>query len=417
MPRLFDVRLHDESVGILREADTGFVEFRFHEGYLRAKGAPVLGQKFIDAPGKAYVGRERELPPFFANLVPEGELRPFLEHRLPITAGDDLTLIEAVGRDLPGAVTIVRDPDHLDRTDVVAVTSVGPHEPTATEEEFGFSLAGVQLKFSVVRAEDKIALPVRGNHGDSIVKLESSRFPGLVENEYSVLEWARRAGFVVPTCELVCTTALQGSLMKYADPEVFALIVRRYDRDGTTRVHQEDFAQMLNVRPRNKYGNFTYEALTSLVTTIVGTDGETGADEFIRRLVFIIACGNADAHLKNWSLVYPDRINPRLAPLYDQVATVAWPEVEKTLALKLAGVRNFADLTSDAFARLAIKARLDPTRVTALVDRTLHALETAWRATVAADSWKMRPTHTDALREHWRRTPILANSPFGLHCS
>jgi hypothetical protein len=221
MARLFEVRLHEQPIGRLREADTGYVEFRFNDAYLRGKPPrPVLGQHFIDAPEKPQVGKQRE------------ELR--------------------------------------------------------------FSLAGVRLKFSVVRAADKIAFPVTGERGDWIAKLDSHRFPGLVDNEYSVLEWARLAGFDVPACDLLPTTALRGSLMKYAEPNVSALAIRRYDRVDGIRVHQEDFAQVLNVRPQNKYANVTYEALASLVIGVVGEDGETGADEFLRRLVFVVASGNSD---------------------------------------------------------------------------------------------------------------------------
>ena len=49
-------------------------------------------------------------------------------------------------------------------------------------------------------------------------------------------------------------------------------------------------------------------------------DGE----EFIRRLVFNILIGNADMHLKNWSLIYPDRCRAALAPADDFVSTIAY---------------------------------------------------------------------------------------------
>ena len=43
--------------------------------------------------------------------------------------------------------------------------------------------------------------------------------------------------------------------------------------------------------------------------------------ECVRRTVFNILCGNDDAHLKNWSLVYRDRRNAVLSPAYDLVCT------------------------------------------------------------------------------------------------
>ena len=44
--------------------------------------------------------------------------------------------------------------------------------------------------------------------------------------------------------------------------------------------------------------------------------------EFIRRLVVNILIGNADAHLKNWSVIYGDRVTPQLSPAYDLVSTI-----------------------------------------------------------------------------------------------
>jgi serine/threonine-protein kinase HipA len=44
----------------------------------------------------------------------------------------------------------------------------------------------------------------------------------------------------------------------------------------------------------------------------------------MRRLAFMVLSGNADAHLKNWSLLYPDGVRPRLAPVYDLVSTVMY---------------------------------------------------------------------------------------------
>jgi hypothetical protein len=52
MARLFDVLLHGQLVGELRETGNGYTEFRLVDAYRRLPPSrPVLGQKFIDAPG------------------------------------------------------------------------------------------------------------------------------------------------------------------------------------------------------------------------------------------------------------------------------------------------------------------------------------------------------------------------------
>lgn len=84
-----------------------------------------------------------------------------------------------------------------------------------------------------------------------------------------------------------------------------------------------------------------------------------GADnaEFVRRLVFNTLIGNADMHMKNWSLIYPDGIKPRLAPAYDFVSTIPYiPDHES--ALKVSRSKAFADFTLDEIAHMASKASM-----------------------------------------------------------
>ena len=99
-----------------------------------------------------------------------------------------------------------------------------------------------------------------------------------------------------------------------------------------------------------------------------------------RCLVFNVLIGNADAHLKNWSLIYPDARTPKLAPAYDLVGTIPYIPGDR-LALSLGGTKEFAAVDLDRFRRFADKAGL-PVR---LVLQT--ARETAARV---RDLW---PTH------------------------
>jgi len=62
---------------------------------------------------------------------------------------------------------------------------------------------------------------------------------------------------------------------------------------------------------------------------------------FIRMLVFHYLVGNADAHGKNYALLYRGR-NPDLAPLYDVVCTAAYPRLAKKMAMAIGG-RSVAD--------------------------------------------------------------------------
>ena len=70
-------------------------------------------------------------------------------------------------------------------------------------------------------------------------------------------------------------------------------------------------------------------------------------------------CGNDDAHLKNWSLVYPDRRNGVLSPAYDLVCTAVYFDRPQDMALKLSGKEISADICLDDFRRIADMCRVE----------------------------------------------------------
>jgi serine/threonine-protein kinase HipA len=415
MTTTVEVLLHERVIGSIVQDERGQWAFRFTEAYRRSPDRATLGQKFEDNLSGEYRGKKGSLPPFFANLIPEpgGELRPILEEHLSIAEGDDIALLERLGRDLPGAVE-VRATSALPEGKLSGlVDAVEPTEPIDADAEWmRFSLAGIQLKFSVIMAEDRITLPAHGRLGDWLVKFPSQRYPGLCENEYAMMRWAQIAGFDVPQTVLRPASALVGTLGDYAVPGSFVLAVHRFDRDPSGhKLHQEDLAQVVNLLPERKYDHYSYEDLVRIVAAIAGDDA---GSEMIERLTFMIASGNGDAHLKNWSLIYPDRVRAALSPLYDQVATVAWPrQVARTLALKLGGVKAMSQIESDTLATFAARIGWDDERVSTIVEKTLLRLKDAWVECERSDDWPLPPDHAAALRQHWATTPLLRSSPLG----
>jgi serine/threonine-protein kinase HipA len=403
------IGLNGTIVGYLTQTKEGQITFRFTDSYLSMPNRPVLSQSFEDDLTRTYSGSKRSLPPFFANLIPElGPLRELIESNLGVSADDDLALLEAVGRDLPGAVEIIRvDDGDLPIQDSLETTNnyVETLEDNLHTEESGlrFSLAGVQLKFSVLRNPDRITLPGRNQDGDWIVKLGSTRFPFVVENEYAIMQWAKAAGFDVPECYLQDAKTVSIALKEHADFGDTVFVIRRYDRSLRHRIHQEDFAQVTGLRPALKYDHIKYEQCGGLVKQLIGDDAYY---EFIRRLTFAIASGNADAHLKNWSLLYLDGSQPSLAPMYDQVCTIAWEEIKSELALKLAGTKNWFELNFlTRFELLAKRAGADPNRTVETVQETLSQLVYVWNTSNTPDL--LPPDHARRLQEFWGRVPLL----------
>jgi serine/threonine-protein kinase HipA len=406
LSRRFEVRLGAVPVGELSELPDGGSEFRFYDSYRALDRRPVLGQKFEDDLEKTYRSRKAQrLPDFFANLIPEGRLRRFIEEEAGLEEGDDLGVLAYVGRDLPGAV-VLADLGSQALPASIEAEPAPTDAPDPLAEAFRFSLAGVQLKFSMLREDEKLSLPASDRAGEWIVKFPSPTFSHLPENEYSMLAWAAAAGLAVPEAHLHPVEHLSGVVQDLGEPGSSILALRRYDRraDGQ-RIHQEDFAQAVGLPPTRKYAQLTYEMLAVLLRNFIDEDA---VDEFVRRLSFVIAAGNNDAHLKNWSLVYPNGIQARWSPLYDQVSTVAWTRPKRELALKLAGVKEFARIDRTAFERFAGRAAADQSRVLEEVDATLERLRSVWRE-IESDL-PLSAEHRQALREHWRRVPLLRDA-------
>ena len=119
-------------------------------------------------------------------------------------------------------------------------------------------------------------------------------------------------------------------------------------------MHIEDFAQVFGAYPDEKYEKASYRNLAR----VIGAEAtHADVEEFISRLVFNILIGNADMHLKNWSLIYPDRRRAALAPAYDFVSTIAYIP-DDNAALKFTRTKRFDELTVEELSRLADKALL-----------------------------------------------------------
>jgi len=112
-----------------------------------------------------------------------------------------------------------------------------------------------------------------------------------------------------------------------------------------------------------------------------------GIAELVRRLVFNTLIGNADMHLKNWSLIYRDQRQPALAPGYDFVSTIAYLSDEE-MALKLGKTKKMTDLTVDQLKYFAGKAALPETLVVGSAQETIEAFKTFWEDEKKNSSYK-----------------------------
>jgi serine/threonine-protein kinase HipA len=270
------------------------------------------------------------------------------------------------------------------------------------QERLRFSLAGVQLKFSMLRRDRGMTLPAGGRGGDWIVKLPDNRYDRVPENEFSMMTWAHAAGIQVPDIHLVRVADIEGLPEGLSLREDLAFAIRRFDRPSPgQRVHMEDLAQVLGLYSDEKYRKYNYETIAKVILNVASREA---LHEFLRRLVFIVAIGNGDAHHKNWSLLYPDGIHATLSPAYDFVSTLQYIPGD-TLALNLARSKRFEDVSLAAFERLARKLGLGSEDVLPVVRAAVEATLQSWRE--LRGQLPLPEEFKQRIESHWKRVPLL----------
>ena len=374
------VHLHGQRIGIINRLAGDTHIFAFEQDYIDDPNRPTLSLSYKSRTGGLVTTVRpvsRRLPPFFSNLLPEGHLRDYLAQKAGVKKEREFYLMAVLGADLAGAVTVQpmegreseHDHDH-DRQQ--------HHEDEDQRQKnvLRFSLAGVQLKFSaVMEASGGLTVPAHGVGGSWIVKLPSTQYASVAENEYAMLELARATGIQVPPIRLVPVAEIEGLPPDAAPVKGSALAIERFDRAaGGRRIHMEDFAQVFGLFPDDKYGERSY---ANIAAVLWAETGEEGTYEFVRRLVFSVLIGNADMHLKNWSLLYPDGRMPVLSPAYDFVSKLPYIPGD-TLALSFGGTKSLDGVTLDQLRRFADTARLPMKPLNDIVAETVEKTQKAW---------------------------------------
>ena len=237
----------------------------------------------------------------------------------------------------------------------------------------------MQLKFSVSMVARRVTVPLAGVGGNWIAKLPMNVFPGLPENEFTIMSFAATVGLDVPRIKLVDLDAVDGlpqnlPTLRESEPRK-AYVIARFDRlPNGDRVHVEDFNQIADQPPFDKYANRSSAWIAKRIATLCPQED---LDEFVRRLVFGVCVGNNDMHLKNWAVGYPDGRTARIAPLYDYICTLRYFPDGK-LAIPIGSERDFECIDRHALRRLAEAADISVHRTLAVAEEMVARIRESW---------------------------------------
>lgn len=388
MAKTLDVYLHDELVGHLIQDDGGQQVFDYVESWLDKPGATPLSQSL---PLRKERFTRNECRGFFAGILPEESKREIIARNLGISARNDYAMLEQIGGECAGAVTFIpagqalpeRNYSYrtLSSNELAAILKELPKRPLlAGEKGIRLSLAGAQDKIAVRIEGDEISLPLGGAPSTHILKPDIERFAGVVFNEALTMSLATAIG--MPAAKVETRTA-EG---------VEYLRVERYDRthrqsgDATVleRLHQEDFCQAQNIVSEMKYQKEGGPSLKQCFRLLREASSVPVIDlaRLLDAVIFNYLVGNNDAHGKNFSLLYHGveaaNLEIRLAPLYDVVSTIYYPELSQDMAMKIGGQYSSERVTPEDFEKLAEEAGLAKPivrrRVPELAEATIAAL-------------------------------------------
>ncbi len=346
-------------VGQFTQDRHGDIAFQYADEWLGDQTTPPLSASLPKRPEEF---SRRECRPFFGGLLPEESQRLVAAQALGISPGNDFALLDRLGGDVAGALQLLPEgdippdvtvdaaaqPTPLDDAGIVRVLDVLPNRPLlAGEEGLRLSLAGAQSKVPVVVIDGRIALPLPGQPTTHILKPPIARFKGTTENEAFVMSLAAAIGLDVAPVE---ARTVEGRPF---------LLVERYDRVRDDlgvmhRIHQEDFCQALGVPPESKYaseGGPTFKDCFELLRRVSARPA-TDIAKLLDAAIFNLIVGNADAHGKNYSVLYDDQ-GPRMAPLYDLLSTVSYPDLSPKMAMRIGKRATLAEMDADGWKAFA----------------------------------------------------------------
>jgi len=356
MTHELDVWLFADRVGTLALVD-GRLNFRYVSDWLSRPNAVAVSRSL---PLQTGVFDDHKARPFFAGLLPEGQMRRLIAQQFQISGQNDFALLDRIGGECAGAVTFLalgqvlptppqdEDVQWLSDEEVVAILDELPRRPMlAGKYGLRLSLAGAQDKLPVVFDGARLGLPRNGTPSSHILK------PAIHAVEDSVMN----EGF--------CMALADAMQLKPAKSKIHVvlnrsfLLIERYDRivddqGQRLRLHQEDFCQALGVAPEMKYQNeggpdlAQCFALVRLVT-------RPSAPQILRLLdcvIFNALIGNHDAHAKNFSLLYSGR-TPVLAPFYDTLSTAVYSTLTPKMAMKIGSKYKFSEVQARHWEQFA----------------------------------------------------------------
>lgn len=339
MNKELDVYLHGIYAGKLIQNVSGGLCFIYEDRYIE-ENHPAIS---ISLPLKKGFYEGDKVKAFFSGFLPDDLIRHKLARYLGVSDKNPFALLEAIGGECAGALSLYprgtrppepkkEDVEILDQQKLSKILELLKKQPLlAGHDGLRLSLAGAQNKIAVGLQNNQIALIHGSSPTTHIIKPVIENIKDSVHNELFCMRLAKVMGIDVPYTEI-----------RTANDTPF-LLIERYDRRQDAngcifRLHQEDFCQALGLMPEIKYEREGGPNLRQCNDILYQFSAKPAADQIklLERIIFNYLIGNADAHGKNFSLLYKSK-KPELAPAYDLLSTAVYQGISTKMAMKIGG--------------------------------------------------------------------------------
>lgn len=328
---------------------------------------------------------------FFKNLLPEGEALAAVARELEVRSTSYLRVLQAVGRECVGAISIIDESEPLDvdsgyrpisKEELRAIVNGDANDFARIQVASKLSLAGAQSKSGFYCTVKDGAVEFSVPYGDAasthIVKASNRRFSDLNENEYCCLKTAAACGLRVPDVWI-----------EQVGAGFSLLVLKRFDRmvevsnsesppyTKVKRLHQEDFCQILGKLPERKYERsgqtYAKEAASAIVSA--SSDPIRDLNDFAKLLIFNAAIGNCDGHIKNIGLLRnPAWTESRLTPVYDVASTTVYENLDRHMAMRIGNSTKIDELEKSDILQFAKDIHMTERRMLRNLDEVLTGI-------------------------------------------
>lgn len=377
--KMLTVQWEGETVGHLSPHRRGNVTFAYAPEWLEKYNQPVS----LSLPCSEGRFDAQKSTAFFDNLLPEEGMYRELCREARIDEADSYNFLRLFGQECAGALTVFEEGvppsarstayrDITDELEELLERHHGvPQGSLIAETKARLSIAGAQNKLPVVLENGRFLVPKEGSFAPTtaILKPTTARFPDLHRNELFCMELAREAGLPTPDADILRIGKHQ------------AYVIMRYDRwrvDGKiVRIHQEDFCQALGISRIHKYeenGGPGFAACGKVLLHPSLSGDPAARETFIKGALFNYIIGNCDAHGKNFSLLYQRGEGVSLAPFYDLVSTMAYPELARKFAMAIGKTYRFDRIAEHSWKQFAADMHIRPERLYSLMEEVSAAV-------------------------------------------